>query len=102
MNETLKKSLVFQATQLLRKVREDWMDWNDPKQVSQKLVEIFELLHQAGYEFDEEYIQEYIKHCQVDGRHARNAALNYNDLLNSLSQPKEYYEKLLVKEKENE
>ena len=65
MNETLKKSLVFQVTQLLRKVREDWMDWNDPKQVSQKLVEIFELLHQAGHEFDEEYLSKALEYLSM-------------------------------------
>jgi hypothetical protein len=87
--------LIFQAAQLLQEIR---IDRRDARQVRRKVVAAFELLRQAGYEFDEEYIQEYIKHCQVDGRHARNAALNYNDLLNSLSQPKEYYEKLLENE----
>ena len=97
MDETLNNELlIYQAAQLLQEIR---IDRKDTKQVRRKVVAAFELLRQAGYEFDEEYIQEYIKHCQVDGRHARNAALNYNDMLNSLSQPKEYYEKLLVKEK---
>jgi len=87
--------LIFQAAQLLQEIR---IDRRDARQVRRKVVAAFELLRQAGHEFDEEYIREYIKHCQVDGRHARNAALNYNDLLNSLSQPKEYYEELLVNE----
>lgn len=56
MNKILKKLLVSQAVQLLREVREDWMNWSDAGQVSQKLVEIFELLHQAKHEFDEEYL----------------------------------------------
>lgn len=65
MNETLKKSLVFQAVQLLREVREDWMDWSDAGQVSQKLVEIFELLHQAEHEFDEEYLSKAMEYLSM-------------------------------------
>jgi len=66
MNETLKNELlVFQATQLLREVREDWMDWSDAGQVSQKLVEIFELLHQAGHEFDEEYLSKAMEYLEM-------------------------------------
>ena len=65
MNETLKKSFVSQATQLLREVREDWMDWSDPRQVSQKLVEVFELLHQAEHEFDEEYLSKALEYLSM-------------------------------------
>ena len=65
MNKILKKLLVSQAVQLLREVREDWMDWSDAGQVSQKLVEIFELLHQAEYEFDEEYLSKAIEYLEI-------------------------------------
>lgn len=57
--------LVFQATQLLREVREDWMDWSDAGQVSQKLVEVFELLHQAEHKFDEEYLSKAIEYLEM-------------------------------------
>jgi hypothetical protein len=56
MNETLK------ATQLLREVREDW---SDAGQVSQKLVEVFELLHRAGHEFDEEYLSKALEYLEM-------------------------------------
>ena len=65
MNKILKKLLVSQAVQLLREVREDWMDWSDAGQVSQKLVEIFELLHQAEHEFDEEYLSKAIEYLEI-------------------------------------
>ena len=56
MNETLK------AIQLLREIREDW---SDARQVSQKLVEVFELLHQAGHEFDEEYLSKALEYLEM-------------------------------------
>ena len=63
MNETLNNELlVFQATQLLREVREDW---SDAGQVSQKLVEVFEFLHQAGHEFDEEYLSKALEYLEM-------------------------------------
>ncbi len=65
MNKILKKLLVSQAVQLLREVREDWMDWSDAGQVSQKLVEIFELLHQAEHEFDEEYLSKAMEYLEM-------------------------------------
>ncbi len=66
MNETQKSVLlVSQATQLLREVREDWMDWSDTGQVSQKLIEVFELLHQAEHEFDEEYLSKALEYLYM-------------------------------------
>lgn len=63
MNEILNNELlVFQATQLLREVREDW---SDAGQVSQKLVEVFELLHQAEHEFDEEYLSKALEYLEM-------------------------------------
>ena len=58
MNETL----VSQAAQLLREIREDW---RDAGQVSQKLVEVFKLLHQAGHEFDEEYLSKAMEYLEM-------------------------------------
>jgi len=53
------------ATQLLREIREDWMDWSDAGQVSQKFVEVFKLLHQAGHEFDEEYLSKALEYLEM-------------------------------------
>ena len=50
------------ATQLLREVREDW---SDAGQVSQKLIKAFELLHQAGHEFDEEYLLKALEYLEM-------------------------------------
>ena len=66
MNEILNNELlIFQAAQLLQEIREDWMDWSDAGQVSRKLVEVLELLHQAGHEFDEEYLNKALEYLEM-------------------------------------